>query len=265
MWALLLIALGQADTGLDLLENWDPYQQGPLPEWATPGETIIVQPENQVAHKRGELEGALDALGYGEKKRRGEWSIYLAETPWYPKVMVHDSGFMVIKRRGVHFKLPRVADWGGLEKPLELALCVILPTSCIRVHGLLTSKRRLRWKEQEIVGRTRRQMAAFQDALADAALAERMAGLVEDLNRLWREGEQRESTIPLETPEARRAALIEMWKVPASNPWGDTVRSHIEIFIDDVVQTSANPFRSEEVEKANLERRSERVFEPVTP
>jgi len=264
-WAFLLFSLVQADTGLEPLENWDPFQQGPPPDWATPGETIIVQPENRVAEKRRELEGALDALGYGEKKRRGEWSIYLAEAPWYPKVMVHDSGFMVIKRRGVHFKLPEIADWGGLEKPLELAICIVQPTSCIRVHGLLTSKRRLRWKEQEVVDSTRKQMSAFQDALADAALAERIAGLVEVLNSLWRDGVQPDSEEILVTPESKRKALVELWKAPASNRWGDTMRAHIEIFIDDVVQASEAPFLSQEIERANRERRSERILEPSPP
>jgi hypothetical protein len=196
-------------------------------------------------------------------KRRGEWSVYLAEPPWYPKVMIHDSGYMMIKRRGVHFKLPEIADWGGLEKPLELALCLVQPTSCIRVHGLLVSKRRLRWKEQEVVDKTRKQMASFQDSIADANLAERIAGLVEILNLLWREGIQPQNSERLESPEARRRAIVEMWQALASNQWGDTVRSHIEVYVDDVVQVSTTPFTREEVDEANKERQSERVLEPV--
>ena len=158
---LLLVAPCWADTGLEGLENWDPFQQGDAPDWATPGETLVVNPGNHIAQKRKELGGALRDLGYGDMKRRGEWSVYLADPPWYPKVMVHDSGYMMIKRRGVHFKLPEVADWGGLEKPLELALCLVQPTSCIRIHGLLVSKRRLRWKEQEVVDQTRQTNGFF--------------------------------------------------------------------------------------------------------
>ena len=259
----VLVTPSWADTGLEGIEQWDPFQQGDAPDWATPGETLVVSSGNHVAQKRAELGGALRDLGYGNMKRRGEWSIYLAEAPWYPKVMVHDSGYMMIKRRGVHFKLPEIADWGGLEKPLELALCLVQPTSCVRVHGLLTSKRRLRWKEQEVVDQTRKQMIAFQDSIADANLAERTAGLAEVLNLLWREGIQPGASERLKSPEARRRAIVEMWQLPAANRWGDTVRSHIEVYVDDVVQASSAPFTPEEVRQANKGRQSERVFEPV--
>ena len=259
----ILVGPSWADTGLEGLDDWDPFQQGAPPDWATPGEILVVGPGNNVAQKREELGGALRDLGYGNMKRRGDWSVYLADAPWYPKVMVHDSGYMMIKRRGVHFKLPEIADWGGLEKPLEVALCLVQPTSCIRVHGLLVSKRRLRWKEQEVVDQTRKQMTAFQDSIANANLAERIAGLVEVLNLLWREGIQPEATERLESPQARRLAIVEMWQALASNHWGDTVRSHIEVFVDDVIQVSSTPFTQEEVEKANQGRQSERVFEPV--
>lgn len=266
---LLLIGVPSwADTGFPDLENWDPYQQGEMPDWAVPGETLVVNSGNHVAQKRKELAAELKGLGYGNLKRRGEWTVYLAEPPWYPKVMVHDSGFMVIKRRGVHFKLMEIADWGGLEKPLELALCLVQPLSCVRINGLLVSKRRLRWKEQEVVDKTRKQMTAFQDALADASLAQRVAGLVEILNGLWREGILRGGIRPngseiLGTSALRRQAIVKMWQEPASNRWGDTIRSHIEIFVDDVVQASLHPFTAEEVAEANRGRQSERRFEPV--
>jgi hypothetical protein len=264
VWGGLLFGTPSwADTGLVDLENWDPYQQGDAPAWAVPGETIVVNSGNQVAQKRVELAAGLKDLGYGNTKRRGEWTVYLADPPWYPKVMVHDSGYMLLKRRGVHFKLPEVADWGGWEKPLELALCLVQPTSCIRVHGLMVSKRRLRWKEQEVVDQTRRQMNAFQDAIADASLAERVAGLVEILNQLWRQGIRPNEAQRVETAALRRQALVEMWQEPASNPWGDTIRSHIEVFVDDVVQTSPHPFTAEEIAEANKGRRSERRFDPI--
>jgi hypothetical protein len=265
LWLVLFTDTGPAfaDTGLDGLEQWDPYQQGQAPDWATPGETLIVNPDNNVSRSRGELGGALGGLGYSEMKRRGDWTIYLAEPPWYPKVMVHDSGYMMIKRRGVHFRLPDLADWGGLEKPLEVALCLIQPTSCIRIHGLLVSKRRLRWKEQEVVDKTRREMMAFQDSLADAGLASRIAGLVEVLNHLWRDGVQAGTEVVLDGAPAKRQAIIDMWQAPASNRWGDTVRSHIEVFIDDVVQVSDTPFLLEEIVRANKGRQTERVLEPV--
>ena len=171
-----------------MAEDLDPYAQGELPEWAIPGETLVVESFGTVAERRAELEGSLQDLGYGTKKKRGDWDIYVSDVPWYPQVMVHRSGYMRIKRRPVHFKLPELADWGGAEKPLEVALCLIQPTSCIRLQGLFVSKRRLRHKEEEVVNRTRKQLSDFQDSLANSALSERLAGLNEVLMRLWNEG-----------------------------------------------------------------------------
>lgn len=243
-------------------EDLDPYGQGELPDWAVPGETIVVDSAGTVAETRAELEAGLRDLGYGTKKRRGDWTIYVSEIPWYPQVMIHDSGYMRIKRRPLHFRLPEIADWGGAEKPLELALCLIQPTSCIRFQGLLVSKRRLRHKEEEVVNRTRGQMASFQDSLANAALSERLAGMNAVLMGLWRDGIHPDFEEPLEDMSARRRALVELWVEPAENAWGDRVRAHIEVFVDDVVQASPDSFLPEEIEAANRAG-LERIFEPI--
>lgn len=243
-------------------EELDPYLQGDLPDWAVSGETIVVDSFGTVAERRAELEASLADLGYGTKKNRGDWTIYVSEVPWYPQVMVHQSGYMRIKRRPLHFRLPELPDWGGAEKPLEVALCLIQPTSCIRFQGMLVSKRRLRHKEEEVVNRTRTQVAQFQDSLANAALSERLAGMNEVLLRLWNEGVHPQFEDGLADKNSRRAALVALWLEPADNAWGDRVRAHIEVFVDDVVQSSATPFTQAEVDFANS-RSSGRVFEPI--
>ena len=242
----------------------DPYEQGALPEWAVAGETIVVESSQTVGRSRAELAGRLRDLGYGKKKVRGDWEIYVSDSPWYPQVMIHKSGYMRIKRRPVHFKLPDVADWGGFEKPLEVALCLVQPTSCIRFQGLLVSRRRLRHKEQEVVDQTRGELARFQDSIANAALSERMAGMNEVLVRLWTQGVHPDFDEPIVSPEQKREALAGLWLEPADNAWGDRVRAHIEVFVDDVVQASDSPFTREEIATVNAEGLGRR-FEPLAP
>ena len=251
-------------SGRATAEELDPYLQGDPPDWAVAGETIVVESFGTVAERRAELEASLGDLGYRTKKNRGDWTIYVSEVPWYPQVMVHQSGYMRIKRRPVHFRLPDLPDWGGAEKPLELALCLIQPTSCIRLQGMLVSKRRLRHKEEEVVNVTRRQVAQFQDSLANAALSERLAGMNEVLLRLWREGVHPQFDEELADKASRRAALVVLWQEPADNAWGDRVRAHIEVFVDDVVQSSEAPFTQEEVDAAKIPS-LDRVFEPIEP
>lgn len=245
-------------------EDLDPYSQGELPDWAVAGETIVVESTGTVAESRAELEASLRELGYGNRRQRGDWSVYVSEVPWYPQVMVHKSGYMRIKRRPLHFRLPELADWGGAEKPLEVALCLIQPTSCIRFQGLLVSKRRLRHKQEEVVNRTRSQVAGFQDSLANAALSERLAGMNELLLTLWRDGVHPHFEQPLTDMKSRREALVALWREPADNAWGDRVRAHIEVFVDDVVQASETPYTQAEIDAANAEVLG-RVFEPMDP
>ena len=265
MWTLLFFATLHADTGDLSLDEWDPYGQGEAPDWAVASEVLVVEGGHSFSQAKGELEGTLRGLGYGDRKRSGEWTIYLSDEAWYPKVMLHDSGYMMIKRRGVHFSLPEVGDWGGLEKPLELALCIVQPTACIRVQGLFASRRRLRWKDQQVVDATRTQLGSLQDRIAEDALRRRLVESLESLNRVWREGVDTSGRSHLSSHQERRAWLIERWIEPAANTWGDQVRQQIEGFIDDVVQVSEHPFLAQEIHAANERRKTERPFQPVAP
>jgi len=230
---------------LSALAQADPQAPVDWPEWADPiGETIVVTPES-IHERRAEFEGVLADIGYGRVVRDGEWTTYLAGPSWYPKVMLHESGFMQIKRRGVHFTWPDIVDWGGLETPLEAAICVINPFACIRVEGLVTSSRRLRWKEQEVVDDTRAALLGFQDAIAAGALASRLGETRERLITIW------EGDLTMDSFAVRRAAIAQIWLDPLDNEWGAAIRSDVESFILDVVQSSEHPYLSEEIASVN--------------
>ena len=235
--SLLLFFSGAAQSTPPIAEEW--------PEWADPaGETIVVTPES-IHERRSELEGALADIGYGRVVRDGEWTTYLAGPSWYPKVMLHESGFMLIKRRGLHFTWPDVADWGGLETPLEAAICIINPFACIRLEGLLTSGRRLRWKEQEVVDQTRTAMVGFQDAIAAGALSSRLGETRQRLLTIWEGSDEGVSY------SSRRQAIAEIWLDPLDNDWGAAIRHDVESFIEDIVQVSEHPFLSGEISTIN--------------
>ena len=229
---LLLVSSRVAFCTPQISEEW--------PEWADPlGETIVVTPES-VHERRSELEGALSNIGYGRVVRDGEWTTYLAGPSWYPKVMLHESGFMVIKRRGLHFTWPDVADWGGLETPLEAAICIINPFACIRLEGLVTSRRRLRWKHQQVVDDTRSALVGFQDAIAAGALGSRLGETRQRLLTIWEGTEE-------VTYASRRSDIAQIWLEPLDNEWGAAIRYDVESFIEDFVQSSEHPYIAEEI------------------
>jgi hypothetical protein len=234
---LLLISSRAALCSPQISEEW--------PEWAdTLGETIVVTPES-IHERRLELEGALSDIGYGRVVRDGEWTTYLAGPSWYPKVMLHDSGFMVIKRRGLHFTWPDIVDWGGLETPLEAAICIINPFACIRLEGLVTSRRRLRWKEQQVVDETRAAMIGFQDAIAAGALASRLGETRQRLLEIWEDNATERSYA------SRRLDIAGIWSEPLDNEWGAAIRHDVESFVEEVVQASEHPYLAEEIGAIN--------------
>lgn len=237
-------------------EQWDPMGQGSeLPEWLeTEEETLVVTPES-LHERRAELEGTIRELGFGEVRRDGEWTVYLSQVPWYPKVMVHDSGFMQIKRRGVHFIRPDVVDWGGWEIPLELSLCLVNPFACVRLDGLITSRRILRHKEQLVVDRTRESLGAFQDALQSRALHERLSQTREEIVGVWEAAGE-----DAEAKAQARQVIAQRWLDPVDNDWGAAIRETVEGFVEGSVQGSPFPFTDSEIAEINERHRGSGAF-----
>ena len=93
-------------------ESGLPPQQAPAPAEVPPApevqqevqEEIVVFGELEVARRRALVARDLRGLGYRAGRREQDRTVYRPAEPWRPTVVVHDEGFVVVKRSPVRFE-----------------------------------------------------------------------------------------------------------------------------------------------------------------
>jgi hypothetical protein len=211
--------------------------------------TIIAIDDMEVAKKRGALDRRLRDMGYKRGKRKGDQTIYRPEVLWKPSVVVHDSGFVTTRRSPARFEPPR----GGKSKLRYLWCLPPLTPMCVRLGGWFVSPRRFHGVESDVAMALHPQALAWQDAISDRAMGDRISEEVPDeLDAIWKEGRPLDPrSPPLSTPEARRVALLDYWADRACNAEGAAVRLVIATYIEAEVMGSPTPATAAELAAAN--------------
>ncbi len=208
---------------------------------------------------RAAVETSLIDLGYDRVKRRDGKTVFRHDENWKGKVVLSDEGVLQVRRTGPRGKeMPPIP--GTRVRPYPL--CLVAPTACVSMGAWTVSDLRWAQVENRVVDGTASPLVELSDAIADAALAERMEELPDQLDRLWSEG------IPLlGGPEARlatsaerRAELLEFWDTRTETEWGQQVRDAVAAFVRGVVQDSDEPYTPEEMARFEATRRSARPF-----
>jgi predicted RNA binding protein YcfA (HicA-like mRNA interferase family) len=250
---LLLLGWALAQEG----ESLDPEETARVNE-AAPEESVVVDWFGRVGHARMEVERTLQDMGWDQRRRRrGDWVIYTHPSPWKPKVMIHDDGFMIIRRRGVHIARPQMADLGGWEVPLEIGLCFVAPLACVHFEGLFVAGPILERQKQILVDGASPSVRTLSDSLANREVQQRLEELPITLDRIWIFGENPWTGKSLPDHAARRALLLEQWLWPADNEQGNQVRFAVEDYLRYMVQDSEHPCTAEEIAATNARRQSE--------
>ncbi len=231
-------------------------EAAPSPDEDAPGEVIYVD-EQAVRRAREEVGLVLRDLGYHRRHTRDGRDYYANESPWKPWVVVDDDGWAILKRAPVTFSKPELEGvWRG---PLGYLVCVVQPTACIHVGGLVVSERKLRWQKQRVLEAVKPALDRYEEAVVARNRNRRFGGdLPQALQDLWGEGIPIEGNEVLETWEERRAALLQFWMDRADNDWGEEARDVTEAFMAGVVQDGPHPFTPAEIAAANARRTCER-------
>jgi hypothetical protein len=271
--AAVSLALAQEDPGLDpdelALPDDEPVEYdsdfGYDPDVGV-GETIVVTDEYEVKRRQQAMINELRRLGYKEKKDRNGRTVYVSDVPWEPKVIVDDDGWMILRRRMVVLTDPDLPDsWWFSDTPLEYLTCVVAPHMCVRLGGMVISKRKLAHKKEAVVEATEDELQAWGDALAGAALQDRLyEELPAQLDAVWLEGVTPEGE-QLPTHGERRAWILELWLNRTDNPWGDAAREAIEAYMEFVIQASPAPYTAAEISAANARRKCQRELVLTVP
>lgn len=223
----------------------------PPAEEDVPGAVIEVWGDSQVQRARAELYQALRDEGYRKGVHRGEKTVFRSEVPWHPRVIVHDDGWVTLKREPPRLHSPgnSFTDEGS---PASYLWCVIMPTACVSVGGWMVSPTKLGAAEAEVLDATHPYVVKLNEAVARREMARRVSTEIpSDLQRIW----------SLDLPaDRRRVLLFEYWDSRNDDAAGNQARDAIEAFLYGVVQGTPDGFTSEEIAAFNTRRHCQRPF-----
>lgn len=256
-WALLLAGAAVAfadDPAPEATPPAPPPAEAAPAEEADAGEVIEVWGDPAVARAREALNLKLKEEGYRKGARRDDRTIYRSYTPWAPRVIVHDDGWVYVKREPprVHSPGKSFSDQGS---PAAYLWCVLAPTACVSIGGWMVGPRKYAAMEGRVLDATHAEVNALNEAVARRQLALRVnKDIPGDLEKIW--------ALSLPATE-RRALIFEFWDTRTETPEGEAARDAVESFIRGVVQGSAEPYSPEEIAANNAKRTVAREFLPT--
>jgi hypothetical protein len=102
------------------------------------------------------------------------------------------------------------------------------------------------------------QVEAYQAILRASRFQDALALLPQRLDALWRSGDPLVPGVTLETPEQRRAAVLDLWATRGDTPEGLEIAEAIETWLRETVQPTAHPVTPAERVEAEERRHDAR-------
>lgn len=243
---------------LAFAEDPPPPPEGSGEVEVLPSEQVDVYAVPEVAKARDAVVQQLRADGYHRSERKDGYTIYHNDIPYHPRVILHDDGWVEVRREAVRFHSPghQFADQGS---KLEYLWCVIALPMCISPGGQVISKTKLDALKEDVYNDTHDEMLQLNNAVAGHAMRQRLDhDLPAQMEAIWNDPQQ---PLPL-----KKAMLLTLWDSRTDTPEGEQAREAIENFLVAVVQTSSTPITKEELTVFNLHRTAPRALElPTSP
>lgn len=229
----------------------EPTPAAPVAPPPVPGEVVEIWGDPQIATARAQLYQTLKEEGYRKGVHQDDRTVFRSYSPWKPQVIVHDDGWVYLKRQPprVHSPGKSFSDQGS---PASYLWCVLAPTACVSVGGWMVSKAKYQAVEADVLDATHADVNKLNEAVARKALSQRInTDIPADLERIWK----------LELPAAERRALIfEFWDTRLDDAAGDAARDAVEAYALGVIQGSDEPYSAAELAELNARRHVARVF-----
>lgn len=248
VFAWLGLALAQSTPAApprDVALDEPPAESAPVddaPEDDVPvGYEIDVYGQQRIIAARQQVMNELREAGYDREIDKGDAIVMRHSKPWRGDVYLYRDGWVKVKRQPVRVEAP----------PAGAFWCVFV-YPCVRIGGQIVSRSRMQVYKHEAAEVFNDGAEAWASTIADVATDERLRGLPDDLERLWRDGvplDPNERT--LVTYDERKAALLSFWQSRTESSWGESVRGAVEAFMRAVVQDSDHPFTDEDLARFN--------------
>lgn len=216
-------------------------------------ETVIVTGDLEVQMARDKLALKLRDEGYRRNERQGDYTVFKADTPWYPQVWLHDDGWVSLRRQPPRIHSPghAFADQGTL---LNYLWCVpTLMTACVSVGGWAIGTRKYVAVKSDVLDSTREEVRKVNDAVVRQHLGQRLyKDIPGDLDRIWRD--------PSVPAVDRRRLIFAYWDSRLENDAGYAAKQAIQSFIVGVVQAGTEPYPHADLDALNAQRTSTKAL-----
>jgi hypothetical protein len=227
-----------------------------LPTPAPPME-IDVNESAEVLRRRAEVYAVLEAQGYRKGRDLGDRTVFLPESPWQPRVVVHDDGYVYFRPQPPRIHAPG-RSFSNQGNRAEYLLCIVAPLACVSPGSLIVAPRKEAWVKEQVLDATHEPVKQLNDAVARRAGEVRVnVDIPNDLARIW--GDEAMGW------DTRRAVLFEYWDSRTDTEEGEAAKQAIEAFLRGEVQQSEHPYTAEELAALNAKRESERplILDPA--
>lgn len=255
----LLLAVALADDPVEVpAEEVVPVDEVPPTEHEP--EVIVVYGDLLVERARQALITDLKEQGFTEIIDKGDYLIMRNQQAWKGDVIVHDDGWVRMKRQPAQIESPEFS-YAKKGSAVAWAHCLIIPTLCMRVGGPVLSRRKWLGVTEETMGEIAPDAVVYGDRVADRRIEDVTDALPDALIELWEHGTPLKDGPVLATADERKAAILAYWESRTDTIWGDRVRAVIDAFIRGEVQHSDTPFSDAEIAAFNERRHCERTFD----
>jgi hypothetical protein len=222
-------------------------------------EEVVVYGEVRVIQARKRVESKLKYGGYTLKEQKGDRTVFRHVTPWRGKVILHDDGWVKVKRQGLRIE-GREWSFADRNSPEAWAMCVLTPWRCVRTGGFSVSKRKFQHYEGAAAELTVGEAEQWSARIADLSIDRKLELLDASLVLLWLEGLPLDGEVHIDTVIERRATILEYWSSRTDTVWGDRVRDAVAAFIRGEIQYSDFPYTDNEMMVFNEGKNSRERF-----
>ena len=246
-------------------------EEPPLERDAEGVHEITVYGEVALRERREAVGERMEELGWTVRDR-GDQVVFLPPRSWMPRISLTREGLLLMNPRLASVDNVRYTDRSREVTRADLPAADRLhgrfigtergpPTMGVGPQVMIVGPRITSRVFGDVLEAIRPELEAYRATLWRTAHEERLAILPNQLDTLWEEGRPLEGSGWLDTPEARRQAVLSYWSDRADTPEGHAIADVVEQWLGSVVQRSAHPVTAREVAEAHRARADDRTLD----
>lgn len=222
-------------------------------------EIIVVSPL-AVLQARDDVVRAMTAVGWKSRRRKDGTVVFRGPEGWMGKATLLPSGDLEFDQPVLAFG--GVKDVGSPYDATRKTADGYMGGGTVGVSTIpLPNKEIVRRAQSEIAVAVKDKVDAYRTVLRNRHFSGYVADLPVRLDALWTDGTALDGGDPIPEPARRRKAALDFWATRTNTPEGRTISRTVEVWLREVVMTSAFPVTPEEAAAAEARREDDRKLD----